>query len=330
METVFRRREQEVWQACDDLWSVYGDMSHLTGEAIKSHLVSLGKSRGSPNEIYKYRRSWEEHRGVKRGSEKLPFEDPIARAARLVHEEIKASAQNEINELSENFEKELKTLNDRIRELEENLARTVQEYAKLTARFEESALALEKTKLLFQSEEEMRKALERELAQVRMIAQEKEAGLINNIESIKELHEREMTRQKSEYQERIIGFEKIEQELKEDIKKLGYQYSEDLSAMKVTELNQRILLEKSESRAVFLEKQVEEQKKVHEEKEALLKAQISSLSEAYQALKSERSESLSVNKADQEKLRSLFIAAKKSDLTIARLRETLRYYAHRK
>ncbi len=27
MEVAFRRREQEVWQACDDLWALHGDLS---------------------------------------------------------------------------------------------------------------------------------------------------------------------------------------------------------------------------------------------------------------------------------------------------------------
>ena len=66
MEMAIRRREQEVWQACDDLWALFGDFGSLTGDAIRDRLVALGKSRGSPNEIYRYRKTWELSRKVKK------------------------------------------------------------------------------------------------------------------------------------------------------------------------------------------------------------------------------------------------------------------------
>ena len=90
MEIATRRREQEVWQACDDLWALHGEMFALTGDAIRDRLVHLGKNRGSPNELYRYRKTWIVSRRVNTKAEISDESelDPISRAVKLVHEHI--------------------------------------------------------------------------------------------------------------------------------------------------------------------------------------------------------------------------------------------------
>ena len=68
------RRENEVWQACDDLWAVNNSTEALKGDRIRDQLVQLGYKKGSPNEIYKYRSSWKESRGI---SEKTLAKDSV-------------------------------------------------------------------------------------------------------------------------------------------------------------------------------------------------------------------------------------------------------------
>ena len=105
MELALRRREQEVWQACDDLWALHGDLKQLTGDAIRDRLLGLGKSRGSPNEIYKYRKSWSLSRRIDNNSATEPFEDndPISRAVRMVHEKLLDEAEEKVETLQNNY-----------------------------------------------------------------------------------------------------------------------------------------------------------------------------------------------------------------------------------
>ena len=98
MDTPRTRRENEVWQACDDLWALNANLEALKGDEIRDRLLKLGYKKGSPNEIYKYRQTWKESRGV---SEKALIEagqqtDPISRAVSLVYEQIQQETQQKI------------------------------------------------------------------------------------------------------------------------------------------------------------------------------------------------------------------------------------------
>ncbi len=98
------RREREIWQACDELYAMDIPLAKITGDAIRDQLIELGYRRGSPNEVYKYRKSWQESRGVEivdltvKG-EDAGFPDPIARAVSLVRESIQTEAQEEIKQV---------------------------------------------------------------------------------------------------------------------------------------------------------------------------------------------------------------------------------------
>ncbi|CAM4436516.1 MAG: hypothetical protein LEGION0398_MBIBDBAK_00554 [Legionellaceae bacterium] len=93
------RRENEIWQACNDLWAKGVPFSQLTRDAITMRLFELGYKKGSPNQIYQYRKSWADSRGIKEVSfEETPsvLSNPISRAAAFVREEILAEAEEKI------------------------------------------------------------------------------------------------------------------------------------------------------------------------------------------------------------------------------------------
>ena len=58
------RREMEIWSACDGLWAQSGILSAITGDAIREEVLRLGYKKGSPNEIYRYRKTWIDARQV--------------------------------------------------------------------------------------------------------------------------------------------------------------------------------------------------------------------------------------------------------------------------
>ena len=55
------RREGEVWDACDERLA---ENKKLTLDTLQNKLESLGYDRGSPNYIYRYRKTWLESKGM--------------------------------------------------------------------------------------------------------------------------------------------------------------------------------------------------------------------------------------------------------------------------
>jgi Plasmid replication region DNA-binding N-term len=106
------RRENEVWKACDDLWALHAAPNKITGDAIRDQLILLGYKKGSPNEIYKFRRSWKNSRGITSleiGTEPVESpSDPISRAVSLVYEQIQNESQNHLEKMRQDFAENLK------------------------------------------------------------------------------------------------------------------------------------------------------------------------------------------------------------------------------
>lgn len=85
------RKEQEIWQACDDLLAVGKTVREITGEAIAVRLRELRYKAGSSNERYKYRDSWMAARGLSREEQNknvADISDPISRAATIFRDGI--------------------------------------------------------------------------------------------------------------------------------------------------------------------------------------------------------------------------------------------------
>ncbi len=138
MDTPKTRRENEVWQACDDLWALNASLEALKGDHIREQLVKLGFKKGSPNEIYKYRQTWRESRGI---SEKALVEagqqtDPISRAVSLVYEQMQQETLQKINAVESNSQAQIETLKSQNQELVMTCEASLQKFETLEAEHE--------------------------------------------------------------------------------------------------------------------------------------------------------------------------------------------------
>ncbi len=97
------RREKEIWQACDYLRAQYPAIKDITGDRIMDKLLALNYKRGCPNEIYKYRKSWWQARGISELEARgLDFaanavsNDPLSQAIQKIQLELKEQAEAEL------------------------------------------------------------------------------------------------------------------------------------------------------------------------------------------------------------------------------------------
>lgn len=126
------RREKEIWHACETLWQQPPELRKLTGDAIQAQLLALNYKKGSPNEVYRYRKTWQETRGMPDNvgdaatalaASTLP--DPINRAVSLVRDEIFSEAQQTLEKMTikfnaerEAYEKEIKASQEQLDEIQ--------------------------------------------------------------------------------------------------------------------------------------------------------------------------------------------------------------------
>jgi len=329
MEIATRRREQEVWQACDDLWALHGDLKTLTGDAIRDRLVTLGKSRGSPNEIYKYRRSWGESRGVsaESGPQLIRDEDdPITRAVRLVHEKLQQETREEIESIHKEYEAKLLEKDNNLAQQKADLALMMEEFSKAQNECTRLQKALSENSLELEAEIAVRQALERELLGLKkdhqqalflhnqILAETKNAHL-ESLAVIKEMTDKERA-------SLLARVEKLESEKKE----LGHQFSEQLNEIRTREYNLSLLNNS-------LSKNFEEQKTITSEQKEVIaqqKIKLTEVLETFNVLRAHEANAKSIitqhkEKLDQQdkKLAHLNYALKERELMIARLRATL-------
>lgn len=121
------RRENEIWQACDALVAE-GILGHkVTGDMLREKLLDLGHSKGSPNEIYKYRRNWREARGIveedfsRSQNDALALSDPIVRAAEAIRKEIEMKATAAIEKMRHEAELQVNSCQGKLDERERDL-----------------------------------------------------------------------------------------------------------------------------------------------------------------------------------------------------------------
>lgn len=238
MEVATRRREQEVWQACDDLWALFGDMTYLTGDAIRERLLALGKSRGSPNEIYKYRKTWAESRKVSSKVETgQDSTDPIFRAVRIVHENLQSESNEKIELLKAQHAQELFEKDEEIKALKQALNALMEEMLALKNNHEAVVSELAERFKEHLSEIEVRKALEREMSLQKVLSEQQIHAKDGLLKEIKEAHQHEILKEKK----RFDG-------LLEERKLLGQEYSEKLTEQKIASYNlEKIIKEQSQS-----------------------------------------------------------------------------------
>jgi len=133
------RREREIWQVCDQLVTE-GALGHkVTGDAIRERLLEEGYSKGSPNEIYKYRKSWREARGVldedfsQNESQQLVLNDPLSRAVEAVRNEIRLEAEREIQQIKDDTIEQINKVQKALSEREQELKATLDKNQELSS-----------------------------------------------------------------------------------------------------------------------------------------------------------------------------------------------------
>jgi chromosome segregation ATPase len=317
METALRRREQEVWQACDDLWALCGDSKQLTGDAIRERLVLLGKSRGSPNEIYKYRKSWSEsrridaynHQHLDTNNQDL---DPISRAVKLVHEKLLSETDQKIQELVAQHDAEILSKNQELENKNADLTSIINQLGQANLEIEKTQREIKNLTEYLNAETEIRKAQEREVAHAKanhaLIMQELSTAHQNMCESL----QKNYTYLAQEQKEYI----KI---LEQEKKLLGAEFSEKLTEIKIINYNLELQIKNLRDNLEIGEKELQEKSLIitsYDNKYKFIQQEQKNFETQLHAL-------TTVQKLLKEELRVVRISNKQQDITIAKLRATL-------
>lgn len=241
LSTPNTRREREVWQACDDLWAQSPSSRHLTGDNIRDRLVQLGYKRGSPNEIYRYRSSWKQSRGISDTQDEAETEsrvsDPISRAVSLVYEQMRSQTSETIDKLTEDYETRLKAALIEEDRLRNELAKQANENAGLTEHLGQIQKRLsELEQQLLQERREgavLNERLKGAKEQLEMAGVEHRALIME----LKSFHEREVDLWRSQNAELQRAMVEQKKEFRAEAERQGALFSEELLKLK-TELRQ--------------------------------------------------------------------------------------------
>lgn len=331
MEIATRRREQEVWQACDDLWAMHGDLKSMTGDAIRDRLVTLGKSKGSPNEIYRYKKTWASSRRVSdetsRSDQDDDGKDPIGRAVRLVHEKLKSETREEISRVQQEYLEQIEQKDSEISEAKRSLDDLMIEYQKLEQQNQERSLNIAALTEQLAVEIKMREATERELINTRALNEQEKNSLLNLVNELKNLRkqDQEQARQREEQMDKA-GQEKVNKLLAEQ-KLLGFEFSDKIAELKTEIYNQKIVNERHEKHGQELKQGIIDQRGENDflkQKIELLTTENVKLASILEAAKRDcqgySQEALTLKK----ELKKNALMLKRAELSLARLRAIFR------
>ncbi|HXW52738.1 MAG TPA: hypothetical protein VEL47_01405 [Myxococcota bacterium] len=328
MEIATRRREQEVWQACDDLWALHGSLPDLTGDAIRDRLLHLGKSRGSPNELYKYRKTWIKSRGLNNAPvSSSPLElDPISRAVKLVHEHLKTEALEELNLVKQDFLEKIRNRDEELAKAKRAMEAVMMEFSEIQSQLLAKASSLKTLDQQLAAEIEMRKASEREITNLRNLREQEKSAQENLLKEVKDLHINEMEKHRSLETLRFQQQNSLIEKLIEEKKQLGVEFSEKLNELKTLNYNQDVRMKLLEANLANLQADKNQTAQVLAEKDqeiATLKEIAAGAALSVTMTTQEMSllrERATTQSAELEKITNI---NKRSLVTIARLRAVL-------
>jgi len=329
MEIATRRREQEVWQACDDLWALHGEIGDLTGDNIRDRLLHLGKSRGSPNELYKYRKTWLKSRGINGAViPSMPSGelDPISRAVKLVHEQLKAEALEESHRLKEECQQLLKEKDEEVLKAKTALDAIMVEFNDIHQRYSEQNAAVLSLKSQLAAETEVRRAAEREVALNRSLREQEIAAHNTLMNEIKTLHAQQLTSLDSAHKARVQQQESMIDKLAQEKKDLGAEFSDKLNEVRTLSYNQEIKIKLLESKLVDAQTDAKKLSTTVIDKGNEVDALKLMQARSIEALQSKTKELALLSEKIGEhdlKCKELNNALKKAQVTIARLRAML-------
>lgn len=311
-----RRREQEVWQACDDLWALSGNLSDLTGDAIRERLLLLGKSKGSPNEIYKYRKSWEENRQIQRNTNNAEISDPISRAVKLVHEQLQVESQEKIDSIKEDFLARHKAYEEEILKVKKDFADLLKEYELV---HDKSVKQEDKIEVLMLEKQAF-------LQQISSLEQK-------NLQD-KMLYEQQITMLQTSNLENTALYEKNLQasqiaiaDMQDKQIKLGQEYSESLIEIKTQLYNAKIATQKEIEQNELINKKnisLSNQLQAYQEKIIAMERTIFANMQVNEQTNKRLEEVLQENQELKQQVLVLLNQRQKNSSSIAKLRAMLR------
>ena len=256
------RREQEVWQACDDLIAKDLTVKEVTGEAIAVRLRELHYKVGSTTQRYQYRDTWMAARGLSReeqGRGVSDISDPIARAATLFKEGIE-------RELRLEYEKKYQHLQAELAEKENLLQQKVAQLQNLKNELNESIQAHDLLKERYKVQSQSWQALNEEgishktlISQLQQQAAKAQSLYQSHLENLQNM----VLTHRNESQQQLAHVEKTYQ-----------AYTADLKEASETQ-RQRLIVELDNAKMVL--KRLQQTQIKDQEEHSLLKQRYSEL-----------------------------------------------------
>lgn len=292
LTTPKTRRESEVWQACDDLWAKTSSARHLTGDNIRDQLLNLGYKRGSPNEIYRYRSSWRDSRGISDAHENQDAEiktsDPISRAVSLVYDQIRSQANDSLEQLKEDYESRLKAGLMETESLSESLSKL--ENLKESLELKLKAAILTNEDLSEESANIKREALilNEKLISAKDLNEAVAAEHKALILELKTFHEREMNLWRAKTAELAGEIAAQKKQTKEDLEKQGAVFSEELMSLKTMLRQANEEKEQAKAKATFIEELLKEAKGTQRAITEQLKSELADFRKSWDAENKDR------------------------------------------
>lgn len=241
LSTPKTRRESEVWQACDDLWAQNSSARTLTGDNIRDQLLKLGYKRGSPNEIYRYRTSWRESRGItdigEQSDTDVKSSDPISRAVSMVYDQMRTQATDEIEKLTEEFEAQRKAALLEEQALKERCAALELEKADLQTDLSSAQKRVAELDIAFNNQQKELVVFSERLKGAREQVDTLRAEHERLVLELKTFHEREIDLWRTQNNEAQKMLAEHKRQAKADTERQGAEFSEELMKLK-TELRQ--------------------------------------------------------------------------------------------
>jgi len=258
------RREWEIWQACDQLVAE-GTLGYkVTGDAIREHLLEQGLSKGSPNEIYKYRKSWREARGVldedfsQNEPQQLILNDPLSRAVEAVRHEIRLEAEREIQQIKDDTTEQINKAQKALLERELELKTTLDKHQELVS----ENFRLKSTNSTLQNELQDKKqqnlSLEQQLTFLEAARNTQERQASQLLSELKSSHAQTFENLNNNLLTLEARYQKEVHEYKELLESQRHKYIVELDNLKIDKMNLDVKLGQTEDKFIGLNKNFQE------------------------------------------------------------------------
>lgn len=252
MQRQLTRREREVWAACDHLFSSGITGSNITGEALQTCLAEMGYRKGSFNEIYRYRKTWEQSRNVDLRAplppliKTEPLPDPLLQAVQQVRLILQKESADQISQIKQEAEQTVTTLNDELQVARQELA----ELQRILSEKESSNLRLqeegEKAASLIHQLEQDTIHWKAEALRFGQLAEERLKQHEIALNELKGAHAAEINRLKQQLESNKATYEKTINEYKDNQEKQRHQWIAEKDQLQTNNLKLEKQLQKAE------------------------------------------------------------------------------------